>query len=260
MALEQTQLCGLHVRRRAGSGPALLYVHGLGESGLCFEPLIGDARLDGLTHLCPDLPGYGKSPWCDEPLALAAQAERLGAWLEAMGVGPVVVLGHSMGGVIGLMLCERRPDLVRGLLDVEGNVSLDDCGYSSLAAADERQAFLEGGFAALLERFYATGAGDPVVRDYFASVRICDPRAYHLNSVELVELSGGDGLARRRAALALPLLYLLGDPRGTGPRSRAMLDAAGVPWRPIPDAGHWPFRDQQALFVDALLGFLEALR
>lgn len=258
--LEQAQLGGLHVRRRVGSGPPLLYVHGLGESGLCFERLIADARLDGLTHLCPDLPGYGKSPWCVEPLALAAQAERLGGWLDALAVGPVVVLGHSMGGVIGLMLGERRPDLVRGLLDVEGNVSLDDCGYSSLAAADERGAFLDGGYEALLERFFDAGAGDPVVRDYFASVRICDPRAYHLNSVELVALSRGEGLARRRAALAPPLLYLLGDPRGTGPRSRAMLDEAGVPWRPIPDAGHWPFRDQQALFVDALLRFLEVLR
>ena len=257
--LEQTELGGLHVRR-GGSGPPLLYVHGLGESGLCFERLIADPRLDGLTHLCPDLPGYGKSPWCAEPLTLAAQAERIAAWLEAVGVEPVVVLGHSMGGVIGLMLCERRPDLVRGLLDVEGNVSLDDCGYSSLAAADERRAFLEGGFAALLERFFDAGARDPVVRDYFVSVRICDPRAYHLNSVELVELSGGEELARRRAALALPLLYLLGDPRGTGARSRAMLDEAGVPWRPIPDAGHWPFRDQQALFVGELLRFLGVLR
>lgn len=259
MQLERVHEGGLSLRRRVGGGPRVLYIHGLGESGLCFESIMTDDRLSGWTHLCPDMRGYGTSPRSDEPLTLERQADELARWIDGAAAGPVAVIGHSMGGVIGTMLCERRPDLVRGLLDVEGNISSDDCTYSGPAAAMDRGAFVEHGMAALLEQLYRAGADEAVVRDYFASVRICDPRAFHENAVELVQLSGSGELAPRLAALPRPGRYLLGHPRGTGPGSRAQLEAAGVGWQAIDDAGHWPFADQPDAFVEAALAFVEAL-
>jgi len=61
---------GLYVREREAHqaqppAGALLYIHGLGESGLCFEPLLASPRLATWRQLTIDLPGYGKSPWRD---------------------------------------------------------------------------------------------------------------------------------------------------------------------------------------------------
>ena len=65
--------CGMFVResRPQGVCGTIVYIHGLGESGLCFERLIAEPRLDRWHQLAPDLPGYGKSPFPDRPTTLS---------------------------------------------------------------------------------------------------------------------------------------------------------------------------------------------
>ena len=63
---------GMFLRDTAPPEPGLtlLFIHGLGESGLCFEELARRPELKALRLLIPDLPGYGRSPWPAKPLAL----------------------------------------------------------------------------------------------------------------------------------------------------------------------------------------------
>lgn len=251
------------MRERAASGPprgTLLYVHGLGESGLGFEGVMAAPELAAWRQVAPDLPGYGKSPWPEKPLTLDAHAERLAAWMDTRWPEPVVVVGHSMGGVVGTFLCERlAPGRVAGFLNVEGNVSIDDCGFSSQVAGRSVDEILAGRFDRILDQLYLDGVDDRALRTYYPSMRMCDPRAYHLNGGELVDLSREEELATRMAALGLPVLYLLGRPRGAGERSRALLERAGIVWRAVDDAGHWPFLDQPAVFLGHMVAFVDGL-
>ncbi len=171
-----------------------------------------------------------------------------------------MVVGHSMGAVIGTLLCERLAGRVRGFLNVEGNLSLDDCAFSSKVADRPLDEILSGELDRILDEVYRGGLDDRALRTYYPSMRMCDPRAYHLNGGELVELSRTEGLAGRMAALDVAKLYVAGSPRGTGERSRALLDRAGIGWRAVEDAGHWPFLDQPEAFVDEMTAFLERLR
>ncbi len=250
---------GMFLRHQRASNPArgsILYIHGLGESGLGFENLIQDPRLNRWPHLVPDLPGYGRSAWSEAPLGLDAQADLLGRWLEGRGDAPVVVVGHSMGGVVGLMLCERFPQAVRAFFNVEGNVSIHDCGFSSKVGDHSLEGLLADGLDTILEGIYRAGREDLPLRGYYASMRLCDPRLLHRNSLELVALSTEEQLAARQGALSIPHAYVLGSPRGTGAHSQALLTAAGVPWYAIEGAGHWPFLDQPDAFLDHLVNFL----
>src|SRR5690606_15654748 len=72
-----------------GLGRVLLWLHGLGDSGVSFEQLAGAPELAGWRQLSPDLPGYGRSPWPAQPWDLAAQADHLAAWLRERGELPV---------------------------------------------------------------------------------------------------------------------------------------------------------------------------
>lgn len=252
---------GLYVRE---SGPqtaatTVLWVHGLGESGLCFEGLLAHPRLAHVRQLAADVPGYGKSPWTAEPPSLEAQADLLARWLAARGEGPVVLVGHSMGGVSGLMLCERHPERVRAFFNVEGNVSIEDCRFSGRAVAWDEAAFPTGGWREMLDFIYLQGVESAAMRTYFASARMCDPRLYHRNAGELVALAKTERAAPRLAALGIPLLYVLGHPEGTGELSRRLLDEAGIAWRALEPAGHWPFIDLPEAFVAVLCEFLAAL-
>lgn len=252
---------GLYIREHDAPDPAgtVIYVHGLGESGLCFESLLDHPRLERWRHLAADMPGYGKCPWAPRPLSLEEHADHLARWMEWAVDAPAILLGHSMGGVVATLLAERHPRSVRAFLNVEGNLSLADCTFSSRAAAQAAATFAATGMDRLLDDLYQDGRKDLAVRTYFPSVRLCDPRAYHRNSVELVQLSRTERLAQRLAGLDLPTLYLSGVPRGTGEHSRRLLAEAGVPWRGIEGCGHWPFLDQRDDFVDAMVDFLDGL-
>jgi pimeloyl-ACP methyl ester carboxylesterase len=252
---------GMYIRLVQGTqrGRTITYVHGLGESGLCFEKLISDPRLAAWTHLVPDLPGYGKSDWPPRPMPLHEQAAMLASIIAARHMAPAVVLGHSMGGVIGTMLCEQHPELVRGFINLEGNISLADCAFSGKAAAYRADEFAAAGHAAMLDEIYRAGVSDLPQRTYFASIQMCDARSFHLNSAELVMLSGSEKLAGRLGALEPPCVYIAGSPRGTGTRSCELLTEAGVPLQAVQNAGHWPFIDQQQDFVGRILEFLSNL-
>ncbi len=248
---------GMFVRTRPGEAGArtLLWIHGLGESGLCFEEVARHPALDAASLVIPDLPGYGRSAWPATPATLAAIADQLAAWLRERALRPVIV-GHSMGGVIGVELAERHPDVVEQLVNVDGNVSIGDCAFSGRAAAFELPAFLDHGFAALRDVVYQGGATSPALRGYFASMALADPRAFHLHARELIAVSEPESMAARLAHLPRPVTYVAGAPDGACPRSRELLAGAGVATIEIAPAGHWPFLDQADAFAAALAATL----
>jgi pimeloyl-ACP methyl ester carboxylesterase len=243
----------------AGSGgPAVLWLHGLGGSGSAFEAVAGHPRMARRRHLIPDLPGYGESAWARQPLGLADHGALLAAWLSQRGEEGVRLVGHSMGGVVGQILAEEHPGVLSAFVNVEGNLSPADCTVSGQAAAQPLEAFLAGGFEAMLETTRKAGERDPVLRAYHASMSRCDPRAYHRNALELVEQSARQDLARRLASLTIPACYLAGVPGGAPPRSLDLLEEAGRPAIKIRPSGHCPFLDQPGAFAEALDAFLLA--
>ena len=77
-----------------------LLLHGLGATGGVWR---------GQHGVAPDLPGHGSAGW-DAPYSFTRHAE---AVLPLLGADPVTVVGHSMGGVVGLVLAAMAPDRVR---------------------------------------------------------------------------------------------------------------------------------------------------
>lgn len=248
-------LGGMHVRERPGL-PTLLWLHGLGESGRCFEAIAAHPALAGAGALIPDLPGYGGSEPPATPLPLRAIADHLAGWLAARGAPPVVVVGHSMGGVIGVHLAERHPARVSHLVDVDGNVSPGDCTYSGRAAAFDDAAFAARGFAEMVAYVDDRATTDAAHRSYAVSIRLADPATFLLHARELVAESEPETMAGRLAALRVPVTYLAGAPGGACPRSRELLAAAGIATIAIEPSGHWPYVDQPDAFAAALRALL----
>lgn len=258
--LSHTIELGMFVRESPGPAApraTLVHVHGLGESGLCFERVMRHRRLADFRQLAADIPGYGRSAWPPEPLSLARHAELLARWIDGRGHGPVVLVGHSMGGVSGLELCERYPDRILHFINVEGNVSLGDCSYSAYACEYDAVEFVDRGFEALLERLYGDGIEDGAHRGYYASMRHCDPRTFYLNSRELVDVSTAETPAGRLAGLSVGVTHVPGVPGGNAPRTIELLKQAGIRIEPVEPAGHWPFHDRLDDYVDVLLAILD---
>lgn len=110
----------------------LVMVHGLLGSGSYYDP---KAWLSGLDLRTPDLLGYGAKRSVDLGIDLHAQAEEVARILREEVGEPAWLLGHSVGGAVMMLAAEQAPELVRGLISVEGNFTLKDAFWCSRIAA-----------------------------------------------------------------------------------------------------------------------------
>ncbi len=103
----------------AGSGPALLLVHGTGASTHSWRDIFPKLAAQ-FTVIAPDLPGHGFSRVGGRhALSLPAMARDLGALLRDLGTAPVLVAGHSAGAPILARMC------LDGLMSPAGLVSFN---------------------------------------------------------------------------------------------------------------------------------------
>ena len=95
-------------------GPTLLLLHGAGMDGTVWQLQTRYLAHHGVRPVAVDLPGHGRSE--GQPLATIAElADWTSRFLDASGLGPAHVAGHSMGSFIGLELAARHPDRVTSL-------------------------------------------------------------------------------------------------------------------------------------------------
>jgi pimeloyl-ACP methyl ester carboxylesterase len=94
-----------------GAGPPILAVHGLGGSGRYWQGL-ADRVGDRWSIVAPDLPGFGASDEPDRDIDRAFLLEQLGAIAPQ---GPLVVIGHSLGGVLAALWAGANPERLRAL-------------------------------------------------------------------------------------------------------------------------------------------------
>ncbi len=93
----------------AGTGPALLLLHGWPEYWRTWEPVMQRLQ-DRFTLVAPDLRGFGASDKPDRPWGAAEHAADVLALLDAMGLDRVGVVGHDVGGAVMQALARQAPD------------------------------------------------------------------------------------------------------------------------------------------------------
>jgi lipase len=117
-----------------GRGAPAVGIHGLTASYLTF---VGIAeRLAGRRSLyAVDLRGRGDSEKPDGPYGMTQHARDLAAAMRTLGLGPSIVAGHSMGAFVATALAVEAPELVAGLIMIDGGYVPD-----LLVGADPEQA------------------------------------------------------------------------------------------------------------------------
>jgi pimeloyl-ACP methyl ester carboxylesterase len=102
-----------------GRALPVVALHGLTASHMNFigiaERLAGRCALVGL-----DLRGRGDSDKPEGPYGLAQHARDVAAAMRALGLGPSIVVGHSMGAYVATALVAQEPSLVSGLVLIDG--------------------------------------------------------------------------------------------------------------------------------------------
>jgi pimeloyl-ACP methyl ester carboxylesterase len=221
----------------AGSrrAPVDVWFHpALGDSHLTFRHAFTSELLARARVLAYDPPGHGASPPRRKGLTLT-QAARL--WCELIqrfsGSRPVVLIGHSMAGIVAswaASMLRRAPALVIG---VEANLTPADAYFTGLAAEfKEPLAF----YAMLRSRVLQMARNDEGARRFACSLEFADPMTLWALG-RSVAVQRDPGRAFRR--LSCPKLHYW-DRSGTSKDARNYLAKHRLPNRSLSGMGHWP--------------------
>ncbi|MER7243409.1 alpha/beta hydrolase [Kribbella sp. NPDC000426] len=110
-----------------GAGEPILLVHGWGGDGRSWDPV----EFAGHRVVTVDLRGHGRSPVPSRGYRPYDYAFDLTKLIEALDLGPVVAVGHSMGGQIVVRLAIERPDLVRAVVAIDPAYGADEVEAAS---------------------------------------------------------------------------------------------------------------------------------
>jgi len=105
----------------AGTGESILLLPGLFGSAFGYRSLIPQLVASGYRATVIEPLGIGGSSRPERAdYSLTAQADRIAAALDSLGLSRVIVVAHSVGASMAYRLAVRRPDLVRGVVSVDG--------------------------------------------------------------------------------------------------------------------------------------------
>jgi pimeloyl-ACP methyl ester carboxylesterase len=247
-----------------GSGAPLAFLHAFPLNATMWRSQL-QALPPGWRAIAPDLRGFQHSRRDGAPPArhVADHAADVLDLLGALRVGPVVLVGLSMGGYIAFECWRQRPDLIAGLVlaDTRAEADSDEARARRVAM---RETVQSGGPGAVAEAMLPGLLG--------ASTQTSDPHV----AVEvrgMIERTTADGIADAlevlrtrpdsRATLGTitsPTLIVVGAEDGLTPPalSQAMADAIpGATLVTIPRAGHLSNLEHPIAFNDALRSWLD---
>jgi pimeloyl-ACP methyl ester carboxylesterase len=218
----------------AGDGPPLVFIHGLGCASSCdFVAVARTPALRSRRVLLVDLPGYGFS---DKPGAFAygveAHAAAVCDLLDRLGLGPVDLFGHSMGGSVAITVAARRPALLRRLVVAEPNMEPGGGVFSRAIAARTERDYLDGGHAAQIRAAVASGESA-----WAGSMAVALPLAVYRDAVSLVQGSDPSWRAHLQGLAGIPATVIFGE-RSLPDVDHERLPAAGIAVGVVARAGH----------------------
>jgi pimeloyl-ACP methyl ester carboxylesterase len=109
----------------AANGKTILLLHGKNFSGLYWEPVIETLTAKGYRAIAIDQLGFGMSSRPNLHYSFSQMAANTKALLDKLGVSPVIVIGHSMGGMLATRFALTYPQLVSKLV-LESPIGLED--------------------------------------------------------------------------------------------------------------------------------------
>ena len=265
---------GTQYVRLGGKGPAVLLLHGFGDTGDMWVPL-ADALVKDRTVIVPDLRGMGLSSHPEGGYEKVAQARDLGTILDQLRAQEIALVTHDIGNMVGYAFAALFPQRVTKWVVMDaplpGIGHWDDQLRSPKAwhfnfRGPDVERLVAGRERILLDRFYNELSSDPSrideeTRDHYAAL-YARPHAIHNAFSGQFAAFAQDAIDNQqlvaRGKLKMPVLAIGGDHSYAAHLATEIgFAAADVRAAIIKDSGHWIMEEQPEQAVSIILSFLK---
>ncbi|HXO42107.1 MAG TPA: alpha/beta hydrolase [Thermoanaerobaculia bacterium] len=259
--------------RVGGHGPAVVLLHGYGETGDMWAPLAAKLAHDH-TVIVPDLRGMGLSSHPAGGYDKKTQAADVAGVLDALKVDKVEVVTHDIGNMVGYAFAAEQPARVTkfALLDapLPGVGPWDEILKSPLLwhfrfGGPDMERLVKGRERIYLDRFWNDFSADPksfdeASRQHYAKL-YARPGAMH-SGFEQFKAFDQDVIDNKallaKGPLPMPVLAI-GGAKSFGSMMAVVMRAAATNVQEvvIPQSGHWLMEEKPAATIAAITEFLQ---
>ena len=237
-------------------GQVALLIHGWSSSWYAMSPLLG-LLVNRFRAISIDLPGYGESDPLPKRVTIPDYVEILADFIEQVTDGPVVLVGHSMGGMMSITMALHHPALVERMVLVSPTITgklslyinalvspithLERFGLGSLITSGAESLLV--GLSDRLMRPASFAERTGITEEEYARLRV-DVRHPDQGRIraECYRAMRENDLRGRLGKIQIPSLVFWGAEDNTVPLRDAGVVAdewPGADLRIIPKAGHW---------------------
>ncbi|WP_029557930.1 alpha/beta hydrolase [Xanthobacter sp. 91] len=263
----------LHVRT-GGQGPAVLLIHGYGETGDMWGAL-AQALAPTHTVVVPDLRGMGLSAKPPGGYDKKTQGADMAGLLDALGIDTVALVTHDIGNMVGFAFAALHRDRVTkfALIDapLPGVGPWEEILKNPLLwhfrfGGPDMERLVAGRERIYLDRFWNEFSADPshfseAAREHYAAL-YAQPGAMHAGFAQFAafDQDAVDNAEFLTAGkLAMPVLALGGEHSfGLGMAEVMRFAATDVTGDVVPGSGHWIMEENPAATVALVTDFLRA--
>jgi pimeloyl-ACP methyl ester carboxylesterase len=259
--------------RIGGQGPAVLLLHGYGETGDMWAPLAMALARD-YTVVVPDLRGMGLSARPATGYDKKTQGQDIAGLLDRIGVARTDLVTHDIGNMVGYAFAAQYPDRVTrfALMDapLPGIGPWEEVLKSPLLwhfrfGGPDMERLVAGRERIYLDRFWNEFSANPksfgeASREHYARL-YAQPGAMRAGFSQFAAFDQ-DAIDNKafvaRGKLTMPVLAVGGE-KSFGATMAVVMRAAAtdVQQQVIPDSGHWLMEEQPAATIAALRAFLQ---
>jgi pimeloyl-ACP methyl ester carboxylesterase len=245
--------------RVGGQGPAVVLLHGFGDTGDMWAPLAIALSKDH-TVIVPDLRGMGLSAHPDTGYSKKNQALDIAGVMDAVNLRQVDLVTHDIGNMVGYALAAPLP----GIGDWDAIIRSPALWHFNFRGPDEER-LVHGRERIYLDRFYNELSANPKridaeTRNHYAAL-YARPHAMH-DAFEQFgafpqDATDNQALLARGGKLSMPVLALGAEKSfGAGMADDLRLVAKNVTGGIVPDSGHWIMEENPAATVALVTEFL----
>jgi len=262
----------IHVRV-GGSGPAVVLLHGFGDSGDMWAPLAARLAADHRV-IVPDLRGMGLSSHPESGYDKKTEGQDIAAVLQQLKIdGSVALVTHDIGNMVGYAFAAQNRHRVTRWVVMDA--PLPGLGHWDEVIKDHRtwhfdfygpdeERLIAGRERLYLDRFYNELSADPkhideATRAHYAEL-YSRPQAIHDAFAQFAAFRG-DGVDNQKflaaGKLTMPVLAIGGEKSfGIGFANEIAFAADNVRALSIPNSGHWLMEEQPDATMAAIQAFL----